>query len=152
MALAPVLGSQLTGPRSLLSISGIPIAWASGIAVSEQLQHEEMRTIGSLWLTEFVPISAGWTFSCSTFALITENFYTLGVAAQQGTTAQAHLLSLLGKGNQTATVEDAKTNKLQYVMYGLKYGGASSSVSPNSMVMQDVTFYVQRVEPFGATN
>ena len=150
MALAPLLGSQLTGPRSILALNGIPIAWASGISISDSTQHDEMRTLGSLEIVEFVPVSYGAQFSASTFSLVTENFHTLGIASQMGDTAQDHLLNLLSKGVQTATLSDAKTSKLLYTMYGLKYGGSSSSPSPNSMTMLDVTFYIARLVPFGA--
>ncbi len=150
MALAPVIGSQLTAPRVAFSINGIQIAWCSGINIGLNLQHEPMMAVGSFEPIEFVPLSAGSTFSASTFSLVTENFATLGIQASMGQTPQQHLLNLLSIGNQTAVLTDTKTGRIIYTLYNVKFGGTSTGITPNTMTMLDVQFYVGRAVPFGA--
>ncbi len=150
MALAPILGSQLTAPRVDFQINGITIAWCSGINVGLNLQHEPMMAIGSFEPIEFVPLSASSTFSASTFSLVTENFATLGIQPAMGQTPTQHLLNLLSVGDQTAILVDTKSLKTIYTLFGIKFGGTSSSITPNTMTMLDVQFYVKRAVPFGA--
>lgn len=109
-----------------------------------------MMAVGSFEPIEFVPLSAGSTFSASTFSLVTENFATLGIQASMGQTPQQHLLNLLSLGNQTAVLTDTKTGKVIYQLFGIRFGGTSTGITPNTMTMLDVQFYVSRAVPFGA--
>ena len=142
-------GQEYSGPRSLLSIGGVYIAYSNSSSLGHNWNWEEVRTLGNLELVSHAPTSYGATFSADKYFLVNENLLSLGIQADMGANGQTHLLNLLKQGELTADFQDQVSNKLIATVTGVHLSGSQFGIQNNQLVMINASFVCRRILEFG---
>lgn len=147
--------NTFSGARAVFRIDGQKIAWASGVEIGEEIQHEPIDVLDNLEVQEHVPLAYRVSFSASIFRTIkntpgaqapregqTGSLKEIGLFPKTG----ADVLNALRAGTMTATIHDRLTGKIVAQVERVRSANNNFSLTARGVVGQNVSFVAIRVK------
>lgn len=130
----------VTGARARFSLSGVKVAYATGVNVRESIQYEELAVLDNIEVEEHVPV--GYSVSCSAdlFRVVNKSMKAQGWFPKAGKNPAEHLTNILNQGDLTATIEDVPTGKIIAQLTSVRMSEKGMQISARGVVGKNITF------------
>ena len=127
--------NNITGARASLVLNGVPVAWARGVSWSTSIEYSEIRTLDSLRVVAYAPVSSRTTLSFSSFRIPKGSLTAMGLYPQTGATSSDQLTNVLTLPDLTAVIVDGVTGTAIATFIGVKIAGASFSLDAGGSIL-----------------
>lgn len=106
-----VRGAAFTGARAFFSLDSKEIGYATGCNGNEQILRQALRTLGSIYVREHVPVGYDMAFSAVFARLVGKSLKSDGVWPKHMPSSEEFLREILRFQNMKAALEDVITKK-----------------------------------------
>lgn len=135
-----------TGARARFSINGVRVGYARNVAITEEVQYEEINVLDNVEVEEYVPVGYRVSFTASQFRIIGETIKSQGQFPPVGANTEEHLLNILNTGELTATIEDVRTGSLISTLEQVKIASHNYTIDARGVIGEDITFNAIRLK------
>ena len=155
--------NTFSGARAIFRYNNKIVAYASGVDVSKDYQHEPVDVLDRVEVAEYVPVGYRVTFNCAIFRTVANSRSTgLSAGTNPGPAHQGQLGSvkqpsvgllvrtsgtpseMLTNGYMSASITDRLTQQTLYRLQGVKATSNSFSVTARGIVSQNIGFVATR--------
>lgn len=130
----------VSGARARFSLSGVKVAYATGVSVRESVAYEELNVLDNIEVEEHVPTAYSVSMSADFFRVVNESVKAKGWFPKAGKNPEEHLTNILTQGNLTATIEDVPTGKIIMQVSDVKMTERNMQISARGIVGTNVSF------------
>jgi hypothetical protein len=135
-----------SGARAIFMFNGSPVAFASGVDGSEEIQYQAVEVLDNLEVVEYVPVGYRVTLTCAMFRTISKGASTTetpGSIKQQNIFPTAQ--SILTTEGVDVLIIDRISNKAIATFQNVKTSSYRFSITARGIVAQNVTFMSTRM-------
>jgi hypothetical protein len=134
-----------SGARARFFFNGTQVAYASGCDGSEEITYEPVDVLDNIAVQEHVPTGYRVSFNCNIFRTVASGASTdvapgslkeQGIFPKFGTRGET-ILQMTGV---VVFIQDRNTNKVLYVIEGVKPASHNFSINARGVVAQNVSF------------
>lgn len=138
-----------TGARAFFYFNGEIVGWASGVSGSEEIQYEDVATIGHLEAREHAPVGYRVTFTATIFRTISRGTVSNGETAP-GSLKQQNIFPTFGQilklEGVDVSIVDSVSKKTIFQLERVKTASYQFSATARSISAQNVTFVAIRAK------
>lgn len=129
--------NNITGARASLVLAGVPVGWARSVAWSTSVEYSEIRTLDSLRVVAYAPVSSRTTLSFSSLRIPGKSLAAMGLYPKTGATSSEQLANVLTLPDLTAVIVDSVTGTAIATFLGVKISGASFSLDAGGSILAE---------------
>ena len=133
-------GRIFSGPRARFTLDGVPFAFATNVAGSEEIQYDAVEVLNNVEVQEFVPVAYRATLTASKVWFVNETLKSLGWFPKVGTDPGTHLRNILTTKDLAALIQDTQDNVAFMSGDGVRLASYNWTIAARAIVATDVTF------------
>lgn len=126
-----------SGARAIFMINAVPVAFAGGVSLGEEINYEPVDVLNLLEVREHVPVAYTCTLSATMFRVVGQSLKRLGILPRQE--------EIIMSGDLEAAIQDVVTRQTVSLVQGVRCSGHTWDITARGLVSEAVSFVCVRI-------